>query len=102
MFLPISMEFNRDFTGTRLREVARAMGVKNVDTMSQTEYRQAAIDAVKQLTLDLGVSKTLDKITEGDLDQLATDALNDACYPGNPREATKEQVIAMFRQLMVK
>lgn len=102
MFLPISMEFNRDFTGTRLREVARAMGVKNVDTMSQNEYRQAAIDAVKQLTLDLGVSKTLDKITEGDLDQLATDALNDACYPGNPREATKEQVIAMFRQLMVK
>ncbi len=102
MFLPISMEFNRDFTGTRLREVARAMGVKNVDTMSQTEYRQAAIDAVKQLTLDLGVSKTLDKITEADLDQLATDALNDACYPGNPREATKEQVIAMFRQLMVK
>lgn len=102
MFLPISMEFNRDFTGTRLREVARAMGVKNVDSMSQTEYRQAAIDAVKQLTLDLGVSKTLDKITEGDLDQLATDALNDACYPGNPREATKEQVIAMFRQLMVK
>ena len=102
MFLPISMEFNRDFTGTRLREVARAMGVKNVDTMSQTEYRQAAIDAVKQLTLDLGVSKTLDKITEGDLDQLATDALNDACYPGNPREATKEQVIAMFRKLMVK
>lgn len=102
MFLPISMEFNRDFTGTRLREVARAMGVKNVDTMSQTEYRQAAIDAVKQLTLDLGVSKTLDKIAEADLDQLATDALNDACYPGNPREATKEQVIAMFRQLMVK
>ncbi len=102
MFLPISMEFNRDFTGTRLREVARAMGVKNVDSMSQTEYRQAAIDAVKQLTLDLGVSKTLDKITEADLDQLATDALNDACYPGNPREATKEQVIAMFRQLMVK
>lgn len=102
MFLPISMEFNRDFTGTRLREVARAMGVKNVDSMSQTEYRQAAIDAVKQLTLDLGVSKTLDKITEADLDQLATDALNDACYPGNPKEATKEQVIAMFRQLMVK
>ena len=54
------------------------------------------------MTLDLGVSKTLDKITEADLDQLATDALNDACYPGNPREATKEQVIAMFRQLMVK
>ncbi|SFI38668.1 lactaldehyde reductase, partial [Pseudobutyrivibrio sp. OR37] len=47
-----------------------------------------------------GIPTTLDKIKEEDLDQLATDALNDACYPGNPREATKEQVIEMFRMLM--
>ncbi len=102
MFLPISMEFNQEYTGERLREVARAMGVKGVDAMTQEEYRKAAIDAVKQLSKDVGIPETLDKITEEDLDQLATDALNDACYPGNPREATKEQVIEMFRKLMVK
>ena len=100
MFLPISMEFNREYTGERLREVARAMGVKGVDNMSQDEYRDAAIAAVKKLSEDVGIPKTLDKIKEEDLDQLATDALNDACYPGNPREATKEQVIEMFRMLM--
>ena len=100
MFLPISMEFNKEYTGERLREVARAMGVQGVDSMSQEEYRNAAIDAVKALSKDVGIPETLDKIKEEDLDQLATDALNDACYPGNPREASKEQVIEMFRMLM--
>ena len=102
MFLPISMEFNKEYTGERLREVARAMGVKGVDEMTQEEYRQAAIDAVKKLSNDVGIPETLDKIKEEDLEQLAEDALNDACYPGNPREASKEQVIEMFRMLMVK
>ncbi len=100
MFLPITMEFNRDYTGTKYREIARAMGVKGVDEMTQEEYRDAAIAAVKQLSKDVGIPEKNDRIREEDLDQLATDALNDACYPGNPREATKEQVIEMFRQLM--
>jgi len=98
--LPISMEFNRDYTGEKYREIARAMGVEGVDDMSQEEYRDAAINAVKKLSADVNINPKNDKIREEDLDQLATDALNDACYPGNPREATKEQVIAMFRQLM--
>lgn len=100
MFLPITMEFNRDYCGERYREIARAMGVKGVDEMSKEEYTDAAIAAVRQLSEDVGIPKKNEKIREEDLDQLATDALNDACYPGNPREATKEQIIAMFRQLM--
>lgn len=100
MLLPISMEFNKEYTGTRLREVARAMGVKDVDSMSQEEYRTAAIDAVKKLSADVGIPATLDKIKEEDLDQLADDALNDACYPGNPREATHAQVKELFRKIM--
>ena len=98
--LPIAMEFNRDYTGEKYREIARAMGVEGVDSMSQEEYRDAAINAVKQLSADVGINPKNEKITEEDLDVLATDALNDACYPGNPREATKEQVIEMFRMLM--
>ena len=98
--LPIAMEFNRDYTGEKYREIARAMGVEGVDSMSQEEYRDAAINAVKQLSADVGINPKNEKITEADLDVLATDALNDACYPGNPREATKEQVIEMFRMLM--
>ncbi len=100
MFLPISMEFNRDYTGEKYREIARVLGVKGVDEMSQEEYRDAAINAVKQLSKDVGIPEKNEKIKEEDLDQLATDALADACYPGNPREATKEQVIEMFRMLM--
>ncbi len=100
MFLPIVMEFNRDYTGERYREIARALGVKDVDEMSTEEYRDAAIEAVQKLSSDIGIPKTNERIREEDLDQLATDALNDACYPGNPREATKEQVIEMFRKLM--
>jgi lactaldehyde reductase len=98
--LPISMQFNRDYTGEKYREIARAMGVEGVDEMSQEEYRDAAINAVKKLSADVNINPKNDRIKEEDLDQLATDALNDACYPGNPREATKEQVIEMFRQLM--
>ena len=100
MFLPISMEFNRDYTGEKYREIARVFGVKGVDEMTQEEYRTAAIDAVKQLSIDVGIPVKNEKIREEDLDQLAEDALADACYPGNPREATKEQVIEMFRKLM--
>lgn len=100
MLLPLAMEFNKEHTGERYREIARAMGVENVDAMTQEEYRDAAIAAVRKLSEDVGIPAKNERIREEDLDVLAKDALADACYPGNPREATKEQVIAMFRQLM--
>ena len=100
MLLPIAMEFNKEHTGERYREIARAMGVKNVDNMSQAEYRDAAIAAVKKLSEDVGIPAKNDLIKEEDLKILAKDALADACYPGNPCEATEDQVIDMFRKLM--
>ena len=101
MLLPISMEFNRDYTGDRYRAIAKAMGVEGTETMTQEEYRDAAIAAVRQLSKDVGIPEKNERIREEDLEQLAKDALADACYPGNPREATQEQVIEMFRMLMV-
>ncbi len=98
--LPISMEFNRDYSGEKYREIARAMGVEGVDSMSQEEYRDAAISAVKKLSSDVGIDPKNERIKVEDLEVLAEDALKDACYPGNPREATKEQVIEMFRLLV--
>jgi len=100
MLLPVAMEFNQEYTGERFKDIAKAMGVEGVDDMSQDEYRKAAIEAVKQLSEDVGIPKTCEKITEEDLSQLADDALADACYPGNPREATKDQVIELFRKIM--
>ncbi len=100
MLLPISMEFNKEYTGDKYKAIAKAMGVEGVDSMTQEEYRDAAIAAVRKLSQDVGIPEKNEKIREEDLDQLAKDALADACYPGNPREATKEQVIEMFRKLM--
>ncbi|MBP5332526.1 MAG: iron-containing alcohol dehydrogenase, partial [Lachnospiraceae bacterium] len=100
MFLPIALEYNRDHCGERYREIARAMGVEGVDAMSPDEYKDAAINAVRKLSEDVGIPKKNEKIREEDLDQLTKDALADACCPGNPREATYDDVIAMFRQLM--
>ena len=100
MLLPIVLEFNADATGEKYREIARAMGVKGVDSMSQEEYRKAAIDAVRQLSVDVGVPTKCEKIKEEDLEFLAKSALADACYPGNPKEATLEEVIGLFRKLM--
>ena len=100
MLLPISMEFNKDVTGTKYKDIAVALGVKGTDNMTIEEYRNAAIEAVKKLSVDVGIPTKCEKITEDDLDSLATDALKDACYPGNQKEATKEEVIALFRKLM--
>ena len=100
MLLPISMEFNKDVTGTKYKDIAVALGVKGTENMTIEEYRNAAIEAVKKLSVDVGIPIKCEKITENDLDSLATDALKDACYPGNPKEATKEEVINLFRKLM--
>ena len=100
MLLPIAMEYNKEYTGTKYKDIARAMGVKNVDAMSEEEYRNAAINAVKQLSIDVGIPTKCEKIKESDLESLTRDALKDACCPGNPRSATFEDVLAMFKQLM--
>lgn len=99
--LPTVMEYNAPFTGEKYREIARAMGVKKTETMSQKEYRQAAIDAVRQLAEDVGISTSLKGIVkEEDVLALAKDAYADACRPGNPREASEEDILALFRSLM--
>ena len=100
MMLPIVMEFNADATGEKYREIARAMGVKNVDSMSQEEYRKAAIDAVRQLSKDVGIPEKLDAIKEEDLEFLAKSAAADACAPGNPKEASIEDFKTLFRKIM--
>jgi lactaldehyde reductase len=102
MLLPIVMEFNAPATGEKYREIARVMGVKDVDKMSQDEYRKAAIQAVKQLSVDVGIPTSCAAIQEKDLPFLAKSAVADACAPGNPRPASEDDCIAMFRKLMVK
>ena len=100
MMLPIIMEYNQEYTGERFKDIAKAMGVKGVDEMSQVEYRKAAIDAVKQLSKDVGIPEKLDKIKKEDLDVLANDAFADACRPGNPRDTNVEELKELYRKIM--
>ena len=100
MMLPIVMEYNADCTGEKYREIARAMGVKGVDDMSVEEYRKAAINAVAQLSVDVGIPTKLEAIKEDDLDFLAESAHADACAPGNPKDASVEDLKALFRKIM--
>lgn len=100
MMLPIVMEYNADYTGERYREIARAMGVKGVDDMTQAEYRAAAIAAVRKLGEDVGIPAKLDAIKEEDLPFLAQSAYDDACRPGNPRDTSVEELTELFRKIM--
>ena len=100
MMLPIVMEYNQECTGEKYREIARAMGVKGVDEMSQDEYRKAAIEAVKKLSVDVGIPTKLEAIKEEDLQFLAESAHADACAPGNPKDASVEDLKDLFRKIM--
>lgn len=101
ILLPTVMAWNAPATGEKYREIARAMGVKGTENMSQEEYRKAAVDAVQNLSIAVGIPANLKGIVkEEDLDFLATSAFHDACFPGNPRETTKEEIVAIYRSLM--
>ena len=99
MMLPIVMEFNKEYTGEKYRSIAEAFGVDTTG-MDQATYRQAAIDAVQQLSIDVGIPTKLEKLKEEDLPFLCESAAADACAPGNPRPASLEQFEEMFRKLM--
>ena len=76
------------------------MGVKDVDSMTQEEYRKAAIDAVRKLSVDVGIPTKLEAIKEEDLQFLAESAHTDACAPGNPKDASVEDLKDLFRKVM--
>ena len=101
IILPTVMEYNAPVTGEKYKYIAIAMGVKGVENMTQEEYRQAAIDAVKQLSTDVGIPTTLKGIVkEEDIAFLAESAYNDACRPGNPRDTSVEEITALYKSLL--
>lgn len=101
IILPTVMEYNAEATGEKYREIARAMGVANVDSMTQEEYRKAAVDAVKQLSQDVGIPADLKEIVKReDIPFLAQSAYDDACRPGNPKETSVEDITKLYESLL--
>lgn len=101
ILLPTVMEYNAPATGEKYREIARAMGVKGVDDMSVEQYRKAAIEAVKKLSKDVGIPADLKAIVKKeDIPFLAQSAMDDACRPGNPKDPTLADIMALYEKLM--
>ncbi len=101
IILPTVMEYNAPATGEKYRDIAKAMGVDGVDAMTLEEARKAAIDAVKQLSQDVGIPADLKEIVKReDLDFLAQSAYDDACRPGNPRETSVAEIKALYESLL--
>lgn len=101
IILPTVMEYNAPATGEKYRDIAKAMGVKGTDDMTQEEYRKAAVDAVRKLSQDVGIPANLkDIVKEEDIPFLAQSAYDDACRPGNPRETSVEEITELYKSLI--
>lgn len=101
ILLPTVMRYNAEATGEKYRDIAKAMGVPGTENMTQAEYREAACNAVAQLSKDVGIPQDLKGIVkEEDIDFLAQSAMDDACRPGNPKDPTKEDIIRLYRSLL--
>ena len=101
IILPTVMEYNAPCTGEKYRDIAKAMGVEGTEKMSQEEYRKAAVDAVKQLSHDVGIPANLkDIVKPEDIPFLAQSAYDDACRPGNPRDTSVEEITELYKSLL--
>jgi len=100
--LPTIMKYNKDFTGEKYREIAIVLGIEVAETMSLEDVRDAACQAIDQLSKDVGIPATISElgVKEEDIPAIAKDALNDVCTPGNPRDTTLEEIIELYRSLM--
>ena len=101
MLLTAVLKFNAPATGEKYREIARVMCVPDVDEMDQETYRQAAIDVIQKLADDVGIPKSLSEagVKREDIPFLAESAFNDACTPGNPRDASMEEIIGIYESI---
>lgn len=101
IILPTVMEYNAEVTGDKYKYIAKAMGVENVENMSVTEYRKAAVDAVKKLSSDVGIPSNLKDIVKvEDIEFLSKSAYEDACRPGNPKETSIEDIANLYKSLL--
>ncbi len=101
IILPVVMKYNAEATGEKYRDIAKAMGVKGTETMTQEEYRAAAIEAVRKLGEDVGIPADLkDIVKPEDIPFLAQSAYDDACRPGNPRDTSVEEITELYKSML--
>ncbi|GEL67152.1 lactaldehyde reductase [Marinilactibacillus psychrotolerans] len=100
--LPSVMKYNKDYTGEKYREIAKVLKVENADSMNLEDVRNAACEAIDQLSKDVGIPATISElgVKKDDIENIAKDALADVCTPGNPRDASLEDIIKLYTNLL--
>ncbi len=101
LLLPTIMEFNAPAALDKYVDIAKAMNVYK-DGMNKEEAAAAACDAVRQLSIRVGIPQHLSEIgiKEEDLPKLAKSAFADVCTPGNPREVTEEIILDLYKKVL--
>ena len=99
LLLPIVMEYNTESSIAKYVDIARAMGIK-VDHLSLEDAAQAAVDAVKNLAIEVGIPEKLQllNVKEEDLERLSQSAFEDVCTPGNPREVQLGDILELYKK----
>ncbi len=100
--LPRVMDFNKEATGEKYREIAIRMGITGAKELPLADVRKAAVQFVKELGKDIGIPQTLSELglKETDIPQISQDAYEDVCTPGNPRSVSIEEIAALYRSMM--
>ncbi|MCM3034021.1 MULTISPECIES: iron-containing alcohol dehydrogenase [unclassified Niallia] len=101
MLLPIVERENAKRDPSKFPAIAKAIGIQT-EGKSALQCAEEVINAIEQLSVSVGIPATLSElgVFEADLDKLAQFALVDACAPGNPFQPTKEEVIAMYKEIL--
>ncbi|WP_059041758.1 lactaldehyde reductase [Paenibacillus rubinfantis] len=101
ILLPTVMAYNADYTGEKYRDIAKAMSVPGTEAMSLQEARSAAVAAVRQLSLDVGIPAHLREVgvREHDIPALAHSAFADVCTGGNPRDTSITEIVELYREI---
>ncbi|MCM1449638.1 MAG: lactaldehyde reductase [Clostridiales bacterium] len=101
LLLPTVMDFNMPCCLDKYPRIAEAMGV-NISGMTREEASKAACRAVQDLAIKVGIPQHLSElgITADDIPQLAAQALEDVCTPGNPREVSLTDIEALYKAVL--
>ncbi|MBI0005909.1 lactaldehyde reductase [Gilliamella sp. W8126] len=101
VLLPHIMAYNAEFTGEKYRDIAKAMGVALTENMTIEQVRKAAVNAVKQLNIDVGIPATLKEIGVklNDIPALAQAAFDDVCTGGNPRDTNVREIEQLYHSI---
>lgn len=101
MLLPYVEELNAKHVPGKFRHIAKAIGM-DVQGRSDEECSDYVIEAIRQLSKEVGIPEKLSElgVKDPDVELLADNAMKDACAPGNPYQPSKDEVMELFRKII--